>query len=271
MVDILFHSCFHASDIVRVPCRLPSKVRGANLPQEYELERVVRNIENPHRSWNASTSACEWNGVTCDQDMHVEDIHWSFKDLSLFEFHECSFGFEFLPQTIRSLDIGRNELSGPVQLDLLPSNLNILKIGHNKFDGGLDLTRLPCTLEHANFNKNRFEGNVDLTLLPPSLREFSSNTLSGDIVLDVLPQIMTVLVLHDNKFTGNLDLQHLPVSLEVLSCKNNCFSGLVQFDNLPPRLETLALHGNSELHGIVDYSSSSLVSIRGTKIENVSS
>ena len=39
--------------------------RGSLLPVEYDLERLIQNISNPHPSWKSSTPACEWRGIKC--------------------------------------------------------------------------------------------------------------------------------------------------------------------------------------------------------------
>ena len=65
----------HTSDISTQP-RLPSKVRGAELPQEYDLARFIGHTQNTDPSWTTSTLACNWRDVECDDGMHVTDLNW---------------------------------------------------------------------------------------------------------------------------------------------------------------------------------------------------
>ena len=63
-----------ASDEATGEVRRTAKVRGAKLPQEYELVGFVENIENPHLSWNTSIPACQWNGIECNHEGRVTRI-----------------------------------------------------------------------------------------------------------------------------------------------------------------------------------------------------
>ena len=58
------------------PLKRAAKVSVANLPLEYQLARLIRNIENPHNTWDTDTPACEWEGVECNEQGEPDDIYW---------------------------------------------------------------------------------------------------------------------------------------------------------------------------------------------------
>ena len=44
----------------------PSKVRNTELPDEYNLERFLRNVGKQHDSWRVENPVSIWDGVTCN-------------------------------------------------------------------------------------------------------------------------------------------------------------------------------------------------------------
>ena len=126
------------------PVTRTGKVRGAKLPLEYDLVRFVADIKGPHSSWKASTPACEWKSVICDEDSRVENIDLSFMYLS------GSLQWSYLPRTVLSFAASDNHLTGTVPFDLLPPELTDLCLLQNAFSGELDFTHLPDTLKEIN-------------------------------------------------------------------------------------------------------------------------
>ena len=145
--------------------RLPSKVRGANLPQEYELARFIENITNPHATWTSSTPACEWQNVFCQDDTYVVVLEWDCLRLS------GSVQWMWLPKTVLSCDFSGNNLSGTIPFEVLPQGLASLNVGSNKFFGVLDLSHIVSELDKLYLGDNKFQGCVDLTHLPETLHE----------------------------------------------------------------------------------------------------
>mmetsp|Transcript_18743 Transcript_18743/g.25890 ORF Transcript_18743/g.25890 Transcript_18743/m.25890 type:complete len:280 (+) Transcript_18743:48-887(+) len=223
------------------------RVGGSNLPQEYELARFVELVENPHPTWNVSTPACEWKGVTCEDGLHVTKIDW--ENVAELNSLSGSIQWEWLPQKILVVDVAKQKLSGNVPLKTLPSKLRVLNLVLNQFSGGLDLQFLPNTLEKVWVDYNNFQDGVDLTQLSQSLLALtlSSNKLSGHVDLVSLPSGMTCLNLSRNLFTGPVQLRRLPATLKALYLNNNHFTGLARLDNLPESLEVLWMHDNDEL------------------------
>ena len=91
-----------------------SKVSVTNLPQEYQLARLLADANNLHKSWSTEAPACEWNGVECNDDEEVIYVTWDVSRIS------GSLRFIYLPHTLESFLVYNNDLSGLVPLDQLP-------------------------------------------------------------------------------------------------------------------------------------------------------
>ena len=251
-VPSVFSSC-HTKDVSNLDRtrRRPGKVRGSNLPQEYELSQFVANIENPYPSWNTSTPACEWKGAWCDTEQKVRYINWhSFIGQQL----RGSLQWNYFVFTLHEFRAPYNKLTGNVRLDMLPSKFVEFSIPSNLFTGGLELCDLPESLEEVQLYRNDFQGSIDMSCLGKNIRtlKVSRNDLSGEIDFTSLPSCIDFISLSHNRFTGPLNLQHLPSSLRYLKCGHNLFSGLVEFHSLPPGLEIISLRDNSALYGDVN-------------------
>ena len=249
------------------------KVRGAQLPQEYELSRFVENITIPfHRhepprrrggkpsSWNTDTPACEWEGIACEHGERVTLMDWSpygrMAGQGMLGIPMTgSPAWDYLPRTLENCYLYENRLSGEVKLDSLPSSLRIFQLGGNAFTGGVDLCNLPQNMQELWVQENDLSGEVDLSQFPANFvsLDLSDNEFTGNINLSSLPSV-TWLILSNNQFFGTLDLRHLPASLEVLECENNLFSGKVFFDKLPPQMTRLFFVDNNELEGEINRS-----------------
>ena len=149
------------------------KVRGASLPQEYDLTRVVGGIDDLHRSWNTETPACQWDGVHCRSFPHVVSMAWSTRRL------QGTVALQYLPTTLQTLYLNANHLHGEIILTQLPSQITYVNLSENKFIGSLDLTRLPSSLGNLFLDTNRFSGEVMLECLPSRLKAFSVRCNSG--------------------------------------------------------------------------------------------
>ena len=227
----------------------PSKVQRVNLPQEYDLARFIEDIENPDPSWNTSTPACAWKGVTCE-GIHVWKIIWNRYKLS------GSVHWNWIPQSLQQFRVWENMLTGAVNFNALPPQLSYLNLIQNFFTDIAHLEHLPVNIEYLYLRSNRFEGNVELCALPPTLLELdlSDNKFSGGIHLNKLPLSLKHLNIASNRFSGTPDLQHLPPLMESLYMENNQFSGLIHIRYLPERLYVLHLQNNAEIHGEVEVS-----------------
>ena len=165
-LTVLFYTMFYtflAADVPesRVIARA-AKVSATNLPSEYDLVRLVRNIENPHTSWSTSTPACEWDGVSCNKEAEITGINWPSRKLT------GELSFSYLPKTLHTLYAYVNKLSGELQFDTFPVTcmMRTLSLRDNELSGPLDLTALPPKLKTLILSGNQFTGDVCLTKLP---------------------------------------------------------------------------------------------------------
>ena len=249
-----FFSLFglHTVHNADVPARrvLAGKVRATNFPQEYQLSRFIEDVKNPHSLWNSSNHACDWKGVTCQDDLQVTGIDWRDMDL------KGSLHWDWLPYSLLSFSGTHNKLSGEVVLNTLPPHLSYFDATKNFFSGKLDLCHFTHSLQHFLINTNKLEGSLDLTQLPPHLEHLgiSRNKFSGAVRFDRLPPSLLYFDLSHNTFTGPLHVQNLPSKLQAFFCNNNCFSGLVLIDNLPTQLEHFTMNMNFRLFGRIDKS-----------------
>ena len=138
------------------------KVRGTFLPVEYELAKLISDVENPHESWSTTTPACEWDGVDCNDKGEVIEVSWGFRGL-LGTLH-----WEHLPRSLTSLSVYNNQLRGPVDFSSLPRGLAHLWISSNAFSGELHFEHLPPGLRILNISNCHFSGFVDFSCLQRS-------------------------------------------------------------------------------------------------------
>ena len=229
-----------------------SKIRSTQLPQVYNLARLIRNITNPHVTWTTSVAARNWQGVSCDdKEQNVIKINWR---AHLGGSLQGSLQLKYLPETVHTFDVAYNNLTSSIQLDTLPETLLLLDLSHNRFTGSLDLCHLPSHLKRIYLEKNNFENTVDLTALPGELERLilRGNNLLGEVDLSLLPSTLTNLSLGENEFSGTPDFRHLPSSLESLFLDNNNFKGCLYFKSLPVGLTWIDVSHNSYLRGEFD-------------------
>ena len=253
--------------------RIPkaSRVRGASLPKEYELCRVLHNISNHHPSWTTETPACSWKGVTCDSKMQVREIRWNVMDL------RGTISWRHIPVSVKVLILGSffiysakpneitgelpvldlpprlkrfvldgNNMTGNIDLEHLPAELTAFEAAKNCFEGTVSLSSLPRRLLVLDLQRNLLSGELDLSNLPPKLEKlyFANNQFSGGLILKNLPFSLARLDLDDNNLSGELELDCLPSKMRYLLLKNNAFEGLVDLRNLSERFVSLDLRGN---------------------------
>ena len=195
-----------------------SKVRHTELPVEYRMMHLIKDIENPHKSWSEDTHLCNWSGVSCNRTalplISITEILWRGRNLA------GRLRWEFLPPTVRNLDVGlntyfgwqQNMLKGPLPLYDMPTQLKKILVGYNQLSGELALTSLPSNLWMLNVSSNDFEGNVDLTALPRTLEFLQMDTnpgLRGPTDLSCLPLSLCSLTMIQTGLYPS-DTQHVP-------------------------------------------------------------
>ena len=222
----MYHSFPSYMYIIRmaedVPSSRPGRIRGANVPQEYELANFIKDVSNTDPSWNTNTPACEWNHVICDKGDNVSQLRW-----------------------------GKCALNGIIVLKYLPCSVLQILVSNNQLTGELSLSELPPQTMDANFAHNIFTGSIDFTCLPKTLLHLylTANKLSGIADLSHLPPEFVTLAIGCNAFAGTPDLRCLPPTLYNLMLHKNQFEGWVQLDTLPSGLRGLMLDHNENLRG----------------------
>ena len=116
------------------------RIRGVNVPQEYELANFIKDVGNTDPSWNTNTPACEWYHVICDEGNKTSKLEWAGREL---EGHIC---LKFLPHSVLEIRAQYNKLSGELPFKDLPPAITIIDLTKNIFTGSIDLTCLPQTL-----------------------------------------------------------------------------------------------------------------------------
>ena len=175
-------SVFIASDTLPL---LPSKVARATLPQEYDLVRLIQNVKNHHRSWDANTPACEWRGTVCDAQ-NVVEIGWKLSDL------HGELNWKYLPQELQILSLHTNALSGEVPFDQLPSTMLHLCLFFNKFMGTPNFLFLPPRLSYLSISMNQFDGQANFSSLPTTLNYLyvrDNEGLSGTLPIESMSRV----------------------------------------------------------------------------------
>mmetsp|Transcript_33649 Transcript_33649/g.46044 ORF Transcript_33649/g.46044 Transcript_33649/m.46044 type:complete len:284 (+) Transcript_33649:84-935(+) len=234
-------------DMLKTSQRRPSKVRGASLPQEYILERLVSNASNRHRSWNSSVPACDWEMVECYEENTVTGLIWT--DLNL----GGTLCWEYLPSTLYAVHAEENMLEGNFTWPHMLPEMTSIRLDENYFMGNVDLRNLPRVLEELHLSMNSFSGEIDLTCLPQTLQALflSCNEFSGTVDLTNLPDELEYLGLGKNELSGALNFSKFPFSLQYVYLNDNKFGGTIKLASPPGNLSQLWVQGNVDLEGLV--------------------
>jgi len=187
-------------------------------------------------TWDLQAPMNTWEGVETNAEGCVTELKLRDNNLtgSLIDLQ--------LPSLV-ILDVGRNELSGPIpDFSNLPELVH-LDCGRNVFGSENSLTgsipdfsNLP-KLEYFDCDFNELTGSIPNFSNLPRLIEFScsGNELSGIIPnFSNLPNLEELWVSHNDSIRGNIpDFANLP-KLRVLSCGDNQLTGFIpDFSNIP--------------------------------------
>ena len=137
--------------LAKVDALHPARVRGAVLPQVYDMSRLIENVTfDSCLNWKTDVEVCKWDGLKCNNRGEIDSIAWSFNALRLLPSQSLkgTMNFECLPRTLEAADFRENQLTGEVCLVDLPPNTQVLVLSKNCFTGSIDLTSLPESLEH---------------------------------------------------------------------------------------------------------------------------
>mmetsp|Transcript_28594 Transcript_28594/g.39581 ORF Transcript_28594/g.39581 Transcript_28594/m.39581 type:complete len:222 (+) Transcript_28594:48-713(+) len=206
MINFVFLIAKDTSSLVRA-----SKVRGSALPGEFYLLRFIREVENPHPTWNANTPSGKWDGVS-EKDCEIENILWGWRQL------RGTLCWSHLPQSLVQLSVWNNRLTGTVEFHLLPPHLVYLNLSENEFKGILHLETLPRTLRDIWLGGNLFTGTLNFALLPPEAQELrlENNDFQGNVESILSPSKLRRLILNGNEgLKGKINPLSLPCYVEL--------------------------------------------------------
>ena len=91
-----------------------------------EPEKICGNRDDPD-------DVCEWKGVKCNGDGEVEEFHWICKN----ENGTGTLGFEFLPCSMKIVQMFMSALRGTIQLADLPGKMEGVYLYDNQLTGSL--------------------------------------------------------------------------------------------------------------------------------------
>ena len=116
--------------------------------------------------------------MKCNPDGEFEGFDWTNKSGD----RTGTLGFEFLPLSMKIVNMWINTLNGTIQLWDFPGKMEVIIIYGSRMTGSLDLGRLPATVRTLKFCRNKF---------------------TGDICLEKLPEGLVILAIADNQLTAD--------------------------------------------------------------------
>ncbi|KAG2690337.1 hypothetical protein I3760_09G181300 [Carya illinoinensis] len=178
--------------------------------------------------WPSSTnysSACHWDGITCNDGGSVTSIDRYNRSLK----GQLKLNFSFFPN-LGSLDLSWNNLMGLIPLEIgLLKNMTYLYLSSNMLDGPIPTTLGHLTnLESLILSQNKINGFIPLEI--GMLKNLTFLSLSSNMLIGLLPTTLghltnlRILYLDQNKINGSIpseigmlkNLSYLKLSSNVL-------------------------------------------------------
>jgi Leucine-rich repeat (LRR) protein len=183
-------------------------------------------------TWDIDNDACNWAGVSCDNNMNVVrfDSYASYSS-------NGTFNARFLPRTLQHLYLDMPYLTGYLDTAAMPRGLLTLNLQScSQLQGPVFFKDLPPTMTSIKIMYTSLCGDLDFGVLPSTLHELTLwyNKFSGELKnIDKLPPKLEELALFGNYFWGKPDLSKLPSTLRTLDLGNNSFCGTMTVSPCP--------------------------------------
>ena len=203
------------------------RMRLDALTDQARMELLVGGLKHPHidalsDEYGDFTDFATWNPKIFKQENgKIVQISFWFDKMT------GTIDLQFLPPSLRWIQIVSPPVDGTVDTSQLPPALVVLELNFTKMTGPVDLTTLPSEVEIVDLTENNFTGSCDLTALPKKLQflALTRNAFKGSINLERLPETLEEIDLSRNAFCGPLNFDHLPVNLQSLFLDSNAFCG----------------------------------------------
>ena len=206
------------------------------LPDQARLELLVGDIENIEElkdSEGAFLPIEKWSGLGFDADGHIDTIKFE-KTVNFWvgasgESYtigpEGSVDFQWVPESVTSLQFGGLGLQGTLDTAALPRCMISLEIDGNNFRGKFCQSGLPRSMRNVGISYNAFQGPIDAAEMPRSMEVFwaSANAFSGSINFRALPRFLKEFSVERNALSGEIDLSRIPGGLRYFDIRRNDF------------------------------------------------
>ncbi|KAG7964611.1 hypothetical protein I3843_09G179000 [Carya illinoinensis] len=159
-------------------------------------------------SSSSNSSACDWDGITCNDGGSVTNIDRFYQSLK----GQLKLNFSFFPNLV-SLDLHGNNLHGRIPLEIgMLKNLTYLSLSKNMLVGPIPSTIGHLTnLEYLYLGENKINGSI-----PPEigmLKNLTILALYSNMLIGPIPSTighltnLKYLYLYQNKINGSIPLE----------------------------------------------------------------
>ena len=239
---MLFIHCIVAADTDKHLSRLDPSLLSNQARMEIFLDGIQRKHLFQDENGNF-TDFEEWDIVEMDQSNQKiiaiqGERRWNEEDRML----GGSVLFAFLPDTVHTINLAYNTLSGEIEFRDLPPNLDELFLTENLFEGKLVTAHIPRSVTKFSVRHNKLQGTIDCAKFPPKIThiDISRNNFEGSLHVKHLLLTIEDFSASDTGFSGKLEMNSLGLpSLEILRLGNNLFTGGLEMLDPPPSLKVL--------------------------------
>ena len=151
------------------------------------LAHVNPGVRNKILRYKDENDACgdspsrSWKGVQCTDGLVTTFCYdpgeWEVPSIG-------NFSIEWLPHSVQCLDLSFARQFYGINTRLLPKDSRVINLMRNDIFGPVDLQRLPLRMQNFNMSGNKITGPIDLTVLPEFLEylDLSYNHIVQDAV-----------------------------------------------------------------------------------------